>query len=111
MTIARLLFCWVGFLGWVTPAFADEPITYAQGSKLMATYGCWSCHSGRKTAKGPSLQAIATKYASDPHARDVLESSILNGSVGVWGSTAMSPVAVPPGDLKSLVEWILALHP
>jgi cytochrome c len=59
---------------------------------------------------GPSLRDVAKKYASDPHARAELSQSIVNGSSGVWDSTApMPPSNVPASDLRPLVEWILSL--
>lgn len=91
-------------------ALADEPIGFEQGMKLLTKYNCQTCHSVDRAKAGPSLQDIAKKYASDPHARGVLSESILNGSTGVWGSvTPMPPVNVPDKDLKPLVEWILSL--
>jgi cytochrome c len=92
-------------------AFADEPIGFDRGMKLFTKYNCQSCHSVDRAMAGPSLQDIAKKYASDPHARGVLGESIVNGSSGVWGSvTPMPPVSVPDKDLKPLVEWILSLN-
>lgn len=93
------------------PALADEPIGFQQGMHLLAKYQCQSCHAIDRSLAGPSLHAIAKKYASDPHARGVLSESILNGSIGVWGSAVpMPPVAVPAKDLRPLVEWILSLN-
>jgi cytochrome c len=101
----------LGF-GAVAVAAADEPIGDATGFKLMAKYNCSSCHSLDTTSlPGPSLRAIAKKYSSDTEARSELEASILNGSSGVWGSSAMAANDVPQGDLKKLVEWILAQFP
>jgi cytochrome c len=92
-------------------ALADEPIGFEQGMKLFTKYNCQTCHSVDKAMAGPSLHAIARKYASDPHARDVLSESILNGSSGVWGSvTPMPGTKVSDPDLRPLVEWILSLN-
>jgi cytochrome c551/c552 len=95
----------------VAVAAADEPISNATGTKLMAKYNCQSCHSVDTSLAGPSLRAIAKKYASDPSARDELEASVLNGSSGAWGQNTMPPNDVPDGDLKALIEWILSQFP
>jgi len=61
--------------------------------------------------QGPTYRAIAQKYASDNNARDELSASILNGSSGTWGANAMPSSDVAAGDLRKLVEWILAQFP
>ncbi|HEY3850394.1 MAG TPA: c-type cytochrome [Steroidobacteraceae bacterium] len=91
-------------------AFADEPVGFQEGMRLLAKYHCQTCHAVDRTLAGPSLHDVAKKYASDPHARSVLGESILNGSTGVWGGAVpMPPTKVPAADLKPLVEWILSL--
>jgi cytochrome c len=90
---------------------ADEPIPYAQGNALLARYKCDSCHDAYSTLKGPSLNAIARKYSTDPTAQTELETMVVNGSSGVWGTnSAMAPSDVPASDLHPLVEWILSLR-
>jgi cytochrome c len=92
-------------------ALADEPVGFAQGMKLLAKYDCQTCHAVDKRMAGPSLHAISQKYASDPHAREELSLSIVNGSSGKWDSVApMPPVKVPDSDLRPLVDWILSLN-
>jgi cytochrome c len=92
-------------------AFADEPVGFQEGMKLLTKYNCQTCHSVDKAMAGPSLHAIANKFSSDPHARSVLSESILNGSSGTWDSaTPMPPTKVPDSDLRPLVDWILSLN-
>jgi cytochrome c len=92
-------------------ASADEPVGMQQGMKLLNRYHCQTCHSVDKAMAGPSLHAVAKKYASDPHARSVLSESILNGASGSWDSAApMPPTQVPDSDLRPLVDWILSLN-
>ena len=92
-------------------AFADEPIGFQDGMRLITKYNCQVCHSVDRPMAGPSLHDVAKKYASDPHARGVLSESILNGSTGVWSDTApMPPTKVPASDLRPMVEWILSLN-
>jgi cytochrome c len=91
-------------------ASADEPISYSTGSQLMAKYGCQSCHGMYNTLAGPSLSAIAKRYASDPNAEEEVEANVLNGSSGAWGDNEMPSNDVPEEDLEPLVEWILSLR-
>jgi cytochrome c len=97
----------------VAVAAADEPVSDATGMKLTAKYNCQSCHSLQDSSsmQGPSWRAIAKKYASDSEANVELQSNILNGSSGAWGSNTMPSFQIPQGDLKKLVEWILAQFP
>jgi cytochrome c551/c552 len=94
-------------------ARADEPIRGVTGPKLMDKYHCESCHSlqDNPSMKGPSLRAIAHKYASDPEGRDDVESAILGGSSGDWGSDTMPAFAIPESELTPLITWILAQWP
>jgi cytochrome c len=100
-------------LGAATVAAANEPISDATGMRLTAKYHCQSCHSPQDnpSMQGPSWRAIAKKYASDSEARIELQTSILNGSSGAWGSNMMPSFDIPQADLKKLVEWILAQFP
>jgi cytochrome c len=92
-------------------ALADEPVGFQQGMTLLTKYNCQTCHSVDKAMAGPSLHAVAKRYASDPHARSVLSESILNGSSGTWDSAAsMPPTKIPNSDLRPLVDWILSLN-
>jgi cytochrome c len=107
--LAQMFLCWLA-LGVAATAAADEPISYAQGARLMAKYNCQSCHLMDRTSVGPSLLAIAEKYASDPTADIELEHKVVNGSTGVWGPLPMAAVAVPDQDLRTLIHWILSLR-
>jgi cytochrome c551/c552 len=104
----------LGFLLCIAPvlaAVADEPIPYAKGDALLVRYKCDSCHQAYTSAHGPSLRDIAARYAADPDAQGELETMVLNGSAGVWGTdSAMAPSDVPQADLHTLIEWILSLR-
>jgi cytochrome c len=89
---------------------ADEPVGFARGERLLDKYHCQQCHQPYDTRQGPSLHAIAARFADDPHAIDVLEAAILNGSSGAWGPVPMAGYPVPEKDLRPLVEWILSLR-
>jgi cytochrome c len=90
-------------------ARAEEP-GFAEGTKLLAKYNCQQCHSLDKAGVGPSLRAVAKRYASDPNARSELQTTILNGSTGAWGPTPMAGVQVSEADLKRMVQFILSLN-
>ncbi len=99
-------------LGAVAVAAADEPVGDAMGSRLAAKYKCQTCHSQYDSSmQGPTYRAIAKRYASDNNARDELSASILNGSSGTYGPNVMPSNDVSAGDLRKLVEWILAQFP
>jgi cytochrome c len=94
----------------VSVAAADEVISNVQASKLSAAYNCETCHSMYQSSlPGPSWRDIAKRYASDPNAVGDLEASVLNGSSGVWGDSAMPANDVPNDDLDALLVWILQL--
>jgi cytochrome c len=95
-------------LGASSVAAAQEVISNAQASKLIAAYNCQACHSlGKSSLPGPSWHAIAKKYASDSNAVGDLEASVVNGSSGTWGDNAMPPINNPNNDLDALLNWIL----
>jgi cytochrome c len=77
---------------------------------LAAKYNCQACHSADKKLVGPSYQEVVAKYAGDVAAPAKLAHKIKNGGGGVWGAVPMPPNAVPDADLKTLVDWILALN-
>lgn len=94
----------------VAVAAADEVISNTKAASLLTKYGCQTCHSMDKSSlPGPSYRAIAKKYASDPQAVGDLETSVVNGSSGTWGDSAMPSNDVPSKDLKAIIVWILQL--
>ena len=92
------------------PAAADEPLSDTQAFNLLQKYGCQSCHALDGGQGGPSYRAIAREYSSDPSAIDYLQSSVLNGSSGVFGDSAMPGTDVPGADLRAMINWILQLQ-
>jgi cytochrome c len=81
------------------PARADEA--------LAKKHNCLACHTVDKKLVGPSYQEVAKKYKGQKTAAAVLEASVKKGSNGKWGQVPMPPNAVPEGDIKKLVAWIL----
>ena len=95
-------------------ARAARPLRYRghdrrRGDAALSKYSCQTCHTVDKKLVGPSYKEVAAKYAGDKAALAKLEEKVKQGGSGVWGPIPMPPNAVPEADLKSLVEWILAL--
>ena len=80
----------------------------ADATPLLTKYNCTACHTMDKKLVGPSYKEVATKYAGDSGAAAKLEQKVKNGGTGVWGQIPMPPNNVPDGDLKTIVEYILA---
>ena len=82
------------------PARADEA--------LAKKHNCLICHAVDKKLVGPSYKDIAMKYKGQKAAAAKLEEKVKKGGSGVWGPVPMPPnAAVPDGDIKKLVAWIL----
>jgi cytochrome c len=83
------------------PAHADEA--------LAKKHNCLACHTVDKKMVGPAYKDIAKKYKGQNVAAQ-LEQKVKKGGQGAWGPVPMPPnPAVPDGDIKKLVDWILKL--
>ena len=83
------------------PVQADEA--------LAKKHNCLACHTVDKKLVGPAYKEIAKKYKGQNVAAQ-LQQKVKKGSQGVWGPVPMPPnAAVPDGDIKKLVDWILKL--
>ena len=77
---------------------------------LFRKSNCLACHAVDQKRLGPSLKEIATKYAGDASAPDMLAKKILEGGSGNWGQLPMPPQPqVSEADAKALVSYILSL--
>ena len=75
---------------------------------LAKQNACLGCHALDKKIVGPSLQAVAKKYANDPKATAFLKNKILKGGSGSWGVVPMPASAkLSDADVSLLVGWIL----
>lgn len=97
----------LGLLSLTFPAGAAT--SDAAATQLLTKYNCQACHTVDKKVVGPSYKEVAAKYAGDSTALAKLEQKVKNGGSGAWGAIPMPPNNVPDADLKTLVEWILAL--
>ena len=83
------------------PAHADEA--------LAKKHYCLACPQVDKKTVGPAYKEIAKKYKGQKVAAQ-LEQKVKKGGQGAWGNIPMPPnPAVPDGDVKKLVDWILKL--
>jgi len=74
---------------------------------LLAKFQCDAATALTDPEKGPPVHAIAVKYTSDPHARDDLAGSVLNGSVRA-GPIPMAGYPVPKSDGQPLIDCVAA---
>jgi len=81
----------------------------AKAKQLAQKYNCLACHAEDKKLVGPAYKEIAKKYKGDAGAQAKMAAKVKNGGGGVWGSIPMPPNNVPEGDIKTMVEWILAM--
>lgn len=76
--------------------------------ELYKAKNCFACHRIDRNHLGPTFKSIATKYADDKGADVKLTRKILEGSVGVWGSTPMpAQPQVTQAEALTLARWIL----
>ncbi len=100
-----------------TPA-ATPPAAAAaddKGLELIGASDCTTCHRLHKAASGasigPAYDEVAAKYspAADTTVTRLVKKVIAGGS-GVWGTVPMTPhPSVPEADIKTMVQYILAL--
>ena len=82
------------------PAQANE--------ELAKKHNCLACHTLDKKSVGPAYKEIAKKYKGQAGSEAKLAEKVKKGGQGAWGPVPMPPnAAVPDGDIKTLVDWIL----
>ncbi len=75
---------------------------------LAKKHNCLACHTVDKKSVGPTYKEIAKKYKGQAGIEAKLADKVKKGGQGVWGPVPMPPsAAVPDGDIKTLVDWIL----
>jgi cytochrome c len=91
---------------------AKAAIDDTKAISLAKQNACLGCHAVDKKIVGPSFQAVAKKYASDPNAKIWLKNKILKGGSGSWGVVPMPANAkLSAVELSLLVGWILRGSP
>ncbi len=77
--------------------------------ELAKKHACFACHAVDKKLVGPAYKEVASKYRGDKGAEARLVDKVKKGSQGTWGQVPMPPnAAVPDGDVRALVKWILS---
>jgi len=100
------VFCWT-FV--VAAGMVSLPAAQANET-MLKKYNCTACHAIDKKVVGPAYKDVAKKYKGDKGAAAKLVQKVKKGGSGVWGPIPMPPnPAVPDGDLKKMVDYILAL--
>jgi len=91
-------------------AFAAGKVDMAAGQALAQKSGCLACHGIDKKIVGPGLKDVSAKYKGNKKAEEMLIAKVTKGGSGVWGTIPMPANAVvKPADMKTLVQWVLAL--
>lgn len=79
--------------------------------ELAAKYDCMGCHKENSKVLGPAFKDIATKYAGDKKAPELLTGKIIKGGAGVWGPVPMQAnPKIPLDDAKKLALWVLSVR-
>ena len=94
-----------GILGGAVTANAQAD----KAKQLAQKYNCLACHAEDKKLVGPAYKEIAKKYKGDAGAGAKLHAKIKQGGGGVWGTIPMPPKNVPDAEIKTMVDWILAM--
>jgi cytochrome c len=77
---------------------------------LAKKHNCTACHAVDKKMIGPAYVDVAKKFKGQPDAVAKLTKSVKAGSAGIWGPIPMPPnPGVSDADIKTLVDWVLAL--
>jgi cytochrome c len=83
-----------------------------QLKKLMLANNCMACHMIDKRKYGPEFTEVASKYADDKAAIEMLAKKIKIGGKGVWGDDIMPPQPqVSVADAKTIATLIMSLKP
>ena len=79
---------------------------------LAKKNGCSACHSIDRKLVGPAWMDVSKKYKGQAGAEAKLVAKVSKGGSGNWGSMAMPPMdpaGTKQGEIKQLVDFILAL--
>ena len=78
---------------------------------LFKSSGCVACHRVTQQHIGPSMVAVADRYASDPNALGIILHSLKLGGTGKWGMNEMPPqVQLREETHKRLASWIVEIR-
>ncbi len=105
-TVAKIIFLFTTLYGITSIAKAN--VEDEKASSIAKQNACLGCHALNKKIVGPSFQAVAEKYKSDPNAQTFLKNKIAKGGAGSWGVVPMpANTKLSDADLATLTSWIL----
>ena len=75
---------------------------------IIKNNNCVTCHSSNKSLMGPSWNDISNKYKNDANGKDIIISSISNGTNNKWGSVPMpANPQLKKEEVDAISKWIL----
>lgn len=81
------------------------------GKALYEGSDCKSCHQVTDKSVGPTLTAIADKYAGNEAAVKTLVEKVIKGGSGIWGDLMMSPhPQLTPEETEKMIRYVLSLN-
>ncbi len=83
-----------------------SPAATPTPQQLAQRHNCLACHGVNQAVVGPSLAAVAKKYAGRSDATSYLAARIQGGGAGVWGAIAMPAQTLPAADAQAIAQWI-----
>lgn len=80
------------------------------GELLLDEYSCFTCHAYSQRGIGPSLEAIAERYAGQPEIAPELARRVIEGTAGAWGDEPMRPhLGMRQDEALQMVRYVLGL--
>lgn len=87
-----------------------EASAHLVGKALFEGSDCKACHQLNDKSVGPTLTAIADKYAGNESVIKGLVDKVIKGGSGVWGDLMMSPhPQVTSVEAEKMVRYVLSL--
>ena len=81
-----------------------------EGTQLIVSNNCLTCHQSQAKSIGPSYAQIAEKYADSAKNRNYLIKKLKNGGNGAWGHMPMPPQAhINDDKLNKMVSAIMEM--
>jgi len=82
----------------------------SNGSQLIASSDCLSCHKEKEKLVGPAYSDVAKKYENTQANVTMLAEKVIKGGAGNWGDIPMTPhPSISQGDAEEMVKYILTL--
>lgn len=93
-----------------TAANPSSNSSTSNGSQLIASSDCLSCHKEKEKLVGPAYADVAKKYENTQANISMLAEKVIKGGAGNWGDIPMTPhPAISQTDAEEMVKYILTL--